>query len=620
MRSEALADVLSDFARTMATDFPIQGILDHLVKRIVDVLPISGAGVTLISPGTAPRYIAASNDAALRFEHLQTELDEGPCIAAYNDGEAISIPDLQADLRFPAFGPRALATGLAAVFTFPLNHEDLRLGALDLYSDSPGEMSAECMAAAQTLADVATAYLLNAQAREDLQDSANRSREASLHDPLTGLPNRTLMLERMEHAFLRGRRSHKITAVFFVDLDNFKAVNDTHGHGIGDELLIAVGERLTGTLRPGDTLSRLSGDEFVILCEDLDDPSRADTIRHRVESVLEPPFLLSGVELKVTASIGSAVTAHGDDAPAQLLRDADLAMYATKRGNLGSDFLDPTDVEHAQEKTGLRTALRGAADRGEFHLDYQPIVDALDGRLTGVEALLRWTHPSRGPVSPILVIPLAEQSGQIVEIGEWVLRQAWADRQRWESEQARDLAMSINVSGHQFMAAGFVDMVAGVLLSGSIDPKLLTLEVTETVFVRDSARASVVHHALKQIGVMLALDDFGTGYSSLTHLMSYPVDTIKVDRTFIASLGHDPVSNAIVTSVINLAHGLGMSVVSEGVETAQQQGELARLGCDSCQGFYFARPMPAASLEALIRDEASGARPRLPMRQMSLTA
>jgi len=179
MRSEALADVLSDFARTMATDFPIQGILDHLVKRIVDVLPISGAGVTLISPGTAPRYIAASNDAALRFEHLQTELDEGPCIAAYNDGEAISIPDLQADLRFPAFGPRALATGLAAVFTFPLNHEDLRLGALDLYSDSPGEMSAECMAAAQTLADVATAYLLNAQAREDLQDSANRSREAS---------------------------------------------------------------------------------------------------------------------------------------------------------------------------------------------------------------------------------------------------------------------------------------------------------------------------------------------------------------------------------------------------------------------------------------------------------
>jgi EAL domain-containing protein (putative c-di-GMP-specific phosphodiesterase class I) len=295
-------------------------------------------------------------------------------------------------------------------------------------------------------------------------------------------------------------------------------------------------------------------------------------------------------------------------------------MYATKRGNLGSELLDPTDLEHAQEKTGLRTALHGAIGRGEFHLDYQPIVDAHDGRLTGVEALLRWTHPSRGPVSPILVIPLAEQSGEIVEIGEWVLRQAWADRQRWESDDARDLAMSINVSGHQFMAAGFVDMVAGVLLSSSIDPKLLTLEVTETVFVRDSARASVVHQALKQIGVMLALDDFGTGYSSLTHLMSYPVDTIKVDRTFIASLGHDPVSNAIVTSVINLAHGLGMSVVSEGVETAQQQGELARLGCDSCQGFYFARPMPAASLEALIRDQASGARPRLPMREMSLTA
>ncbi len=330
MASEELAEVLSAFARNMATDFPIQGILDHLVHRIVDIMPVTGAGVTLISPGVEPRFIAASSDAALSFEQLQSELAEGPCLVAYADGAAVSIPDLRLEQRFPRFAPRALATGLAAVFTFPLNHDDVRLGALDLYRDTPGPLTDKFMRTAQTLADVAAAYLLNAQAREDLQDSANRSREASLHDPLTGLPNRTLMLERLEHAFLRGRRSRKETALFFVDLDNFKAVNDTHGHAVGDELLIAVGDRLRKTLRPGDTLARFSGDEFVILCEDLDDRARPDTIRDRVQAVMEPPFVLSVGELAVTASVGSAVTARGDEAPAQLLHDADLAMYDTK--------------------------------------------------------------------------------------------------------------------------------------------------------------------------------------------------------------------------------------------------------------------------------------------------
>jgi diguanylate cyclase (GGDEF)-like protein len=618
MPSEELAEVLSVFARNMATDFPIQGILDHLVHRIVDIMPVTGAGVTLISPGVEPRFIAASSDAALSFEQLQSELAEGPCLVAYADGAAVSIPDLRLEQRFPRFAPRALATGLAAVFTFPLNHDDVRLGALDLYRDTPGPLTDKFMRTAQTLADVAAAYLLNAQAREDLQDSANRSREASLHDPLTGLPNRTLMLERLEHAFLRGRRSRKETALFFVDLDNFKAVNDTHGHAVGDELLIAVGDRLRKTLRPGDTLARFSGDEFVILCEDLDDRARPDTIRDRVQAVMEPPFVLSVGELAVTASVGSAVTARGDEAPAQLLHDADLAMYDTKRRVRGSSpRREQGELEHAQEGSGLAAALPGAMSRGELHLDYQPIVDAVDGRLTGVEALLRWTHPTRGLVMPALVIPLAEQSGKIVEIGEWVLKQAWADRKRWESDTLRDLAVSVNVSALQFLAAGFVDMVATVLLSGSIDPKLLTLEVTESVFISDSARAVVAHQGLKEIGVMVALDDFGTGYSSLTHLLHYPVDTIKVDRSFVANLGRDRASRTIVAAVIDLGHGLGMNVVSEGVETGEQHGELTGLGCDSCQGFYFARPMAAASLEALISDHEAMGVPRLPIRAAS---
>jgi EAL domain-containing protein (putative c-di-GMP-specific phosphodiesterase class I) len=251
-------------------------------------------------------------------------------------------------------------------------------------------------------------------------------------------------------------------------------------------------------------------------------------------------------------------------------------------------------------------------DRDELYLDYQPIVDTLDGRLTGAEALLRWTHPSRGLVSPLLVIPLAERSGQIVEIGQWVLRKAWAERQRWDTAGRRDLAVSVNVSVNQLMAAGFADMVATVLLAGSSDPSLLTLEVTESAFVQDSARAVVVLRSLHDIGVKLALDDFGTGYASLSYLLNYPVHTIKVDHTFVAKVGQSAANSAVVAALIELGHNLGMHVVSEGVETAEQRDELSRLGCDSSQGFYFARPMSASVLDALIHDNVNGLGVHLP--------
>ena len=273
-----LSDVLSEFARTMLTDFPIQAILDHLVLRIVEILPVTGAGVTLISAAAGPRYVAASDPSALRFEELQTELGEGPCLAAYTTGMAVSVADLREDKRFKHFAPRALEAGLAAAFTFPLRQGDNRLGALDLYRDSPGPLSSANMVTAQTLADVAAAYLLNAQARVDLEDASERSYESSVHDALTGLPNRTLLVERIDHAVLRSRRSGKVLALLFVDLDRFKEVNDRFGHQIGDALLIAVSDRINTELRPGDTLARLSGDEFVVLCEELGGEAQATVI------------------------------------------------------------------------------------------------------------------------------------------------------------------------------------------------------------------------------------------------------------------------------------------------------------------------------------------------------
>jgi diguanylate cyclase (GGDEF)-like protein len=600
-----LSDVLTEFARTMLTDFPIQGILHRLVKRIVDVMPVTAAGVTLISAELEPRYVAASNESALRFEELQTELGEGPCLAAYHTGEAVSVPDLRRMEWFPNFSPRALDSGLAAVFSFPLHHADLQLGALDLYRDRPGPLSPESMAAAQTLADVASAYVISAQARADLQTSSDQARDAALHDSLTGLPNRALMLQRLEHARRRGGRSGKTSALFFLDLDRFKVVNDTYGHHVGNELLVAVAERLTTVLRPGDSLARLASDEFVILCEDLDDPVQAGAIAVRFDTALAEPFPLADVEMSITASIGIAFTSRGVESPEELLHDADLAMYRTKRRRGGDhQAVDPNALYLVEDQDRLENALPGAAERGELHLAYQPIVAAADGQLTGVEALLRWSLPSRGLVQPTLLIALAEQSGQIIDIGQWVLEQAWSDRRRWQLDRGDDLSVSVNVSAHQLMSAGFADTVAAVLQSASTDPELLTLEVTESVFVHDGERALFVLNDLKDIGVKLALDDFGTGYSSLGYLRRFPMDSVKIDREFVANLGHDPASHTIVTAVIQLAHGLGMTVVCEGVETAEQHQALTALGCDSCQGFYFARPMPNSSVRELIEHRA----------------
>ncbi|MEA2638274.1 MAG: hypothetical protein QOE18_1331, partial [Chloroflexota bacterium] len=280
-------------------------------------------------------------------------------------------------------------------------------------------------------------------------------------------------------------------------------------------------------------------------------------------------------------------------------------MYRTKRRRgTGGHEIDLSELsavqDQDQDQDRLEHALPGAAARGELQLAYQPIVAAADGRLTGVEALLRWTYPGRGSVAPTVLIPLAEQSGQIIDIGRWVLEQAWSDRRHWQRGRATDVSVSVNVSARQLMSAGFADTVAAVLDTASTDPSLLTLEVTESIFVRDGERALFVLNDLKDIGVRLALDDFGTGYSSLGYLRRFPVDVVKIDREFVANLGHEPASLTIVTAVIQLAHGLGMTVVSEGVETAEQHRELTALGCDSCQGFYFARPMPSASVSRLI--------------------
>ena len=597
-----LGDVLGEFARTMVTDFPIQGILDQLVQRIVDIMPITAAGVTLINPDLVPRYVAASDDSALRYEKLQTELGEGPCLMAYQSGGAVSSPDLAKDDRFALFGPRASADGLAAVWTFPLRQGDKRLGALDLYRDMPGDLDDRAMAVAQILADVTSAYLVNAQARADLEETSHQFRESSLHDALTGLPNRALLLERLEHALTRSSRSEKITAILYVDLDRFKEVNDAHGHGVGDDLLIAVAQRLRSVLRPGDTLARMSGDEFVVLCEDLDEMAQIEQIAARIVASLGITFQLPDLNLDISASTGIAFAGRGNHVAEDILHDADIAMnQAKRRGGGQSGVLDLRTQELDVYRHGLVADLRDAVVRGQLHNDYQPIVATVDGRLVGAEALVRWDHPTRGMIPPSVMVPLAESTGQICEIGKWVLERACDDRRTWREHGIDDgFMIAVNVSAQQLMEPTFVALVSSVLNRTHTPPGCLNLEVTEGVFLQDSQRALEVLDELKLLGVKISLDDFGTGYSSLTYLQQLPIDVIKIDRGFIANILLDRSSHSIVTKVVELAHLLDMAVVAEGVETHQQHEAMMALGSESCQGFYFARPMSAAMFEALI--------------------
>ena len=608
-----LSSVLSEFARTLVTDFPIQAILDHLVQRIVEIMPISGAGVTLISEGAAPRYVAASNAAALTYEKLQTELDEGPCLVAFRTGEAVAVADIREDDRFPVFGPRAERMGLKAVFTFPLRQGDARLGALDLYRDTPGGLDDATMEVAQTLAGVASAYVVNAQARADLRESSDGFRENALHDALTGLPNRVLLGQRLEHAALRTRRSGKKLAILFVDMDRFKEVNDTFGHQVGDQLLVAVATRLTELLRPGDTLARMSGDEFVILCEDLNNAAMAEDLALRVTRSLADAFELADHEIRITASVGIAFSGPGVDVPERILQDADAAMYQAKnKGGAHHQVIDLREQGLAKRTASMLQDLRGALGRGELRTDYQPIVATSSGRVFGVEALLRWSDPKRGLIAPETIVPLAERSGLITEIGRWVLEQACRDRNQWQDTQGHDVMISVNVSPQQLMSTGFAAVVEGVLSETGTHPQGLTLEVTESVFVHDGDRALLVLHDLRDIGVSIALDDFGTGYSSLSYLRRFPVDVVKIDKGFIAELTN-PTTSAIVSAVVDLSHVLGMTVVAEGVETAGQYSDVAALDCEACQGFFFAMPMSAYDLGDLMHLEEGNDQLLLPV-------
>ena len=603
-----LASVLSEFARTLITDFPIQHILDRLVDNIMVLLPGMVAGVTLIDAQLAPQHIVASDRLALEFERVQSALGEGPCLEAYRTGQAVAVPDLAVDQRFPRFSAAARAAGLAAVFTFPMRHGDGRLGALDLYRLTAGPLSADELETAQTMADVAAAYLLNAQSREELSRVADHYHHTSLHDPLTALPNRALLEERLEHGSARAERSGTSAAVLFVDLDRLKLVNDRHGHEAGDLLLVAVADRLKHLVRPGDTLARLGGDEFVFLCEDLSRREDAEHLARRVVAAFDQPFPVQSLDLKVTASVGVAFSTLPDDLPRHLLGRADVAMYEAKRQGGGRHVVSTTLAGHVgYDRESLGGDLRAALDAGDLSVVYQPVVTLADGRLSGVEALLRWDRRGRGVVPPEVLIDVAEHVGLNSRIGLWVLERACTDAAAWRRQFPwQSLPVAVNVSPAQLLGPGFGRAVRQVLSSLGLHPGDLVLEVTESVVMQDPDRAVAMLSDLRAIGVQTALDDFGSGFSSLNYLRTLPVDIVKIDQSFIADM-HTTTGEAIIASVTDLAHILGLAVTAEGIENAAQRQGLQRIGCDRAQGFFYARPMPAAALRELVAATANTA-------------
>ncbi len=448
----------------------------------------------------------------------------------------------------------------------------------------------------------------SAQDVTDHKVAAAALQHQELHDFLTGLPNRRLLVDRLEQALNRLARVPLIVGVINFDVDRFKVVNDDLGYAAGDRLLRDVAVRLQALIRPADTLARADGDEFVVLCEGLADEAEAVAIADRICAAMTEPFRLENGELVISVSAGIALATQAVDA-GTLLADADAALDRAKRAGRGrsamfAETMRPTGVG----RLDTETALRHAISDGDLRVHYQPVVNLLDGQVLGHEALVRWAHPARGLLGPDEFISVAEESGLIVPLGAWVLREACMQAKRFQRRDPRwpHLTMSVNLSGAQLNQAGLIDLISSALRDAELSPQDLQLEMTESVLMDDAPRTITVLQSLHELGVQLSVDDFGTGYSSLAYLRRFPVDVLKIDRTFVGGLGKDLEDSAIVAAVVNLADTLGFTTVAEGVETELQRECLIDLGCSRAQGYLFSRPAAADDAEIAL-DRATSA-------------
>ncbi|NRS50552.1 bifunctional diguanylate cyclase/phosphodiesterase [Brevibacillus sp. HB2.2] len=447
-----------------------------------------------------------------------------------------------------------------------------------------------------------TKLLLITRDVTDRKQSEETIHHLAYHDALTDLPNRRMYVQQLSKEMMQAKRFQSSLAVLFLDLDRFKDVNDSFGHDVGDMLLIEASKRLQACLKPGDVVARLGGDEFTIMQNQLLDRNEATALAEQIMYQLQRPFELDGHVFNVSCSIGIALYPQDGDNPEDLLKRADTALYTVKsRGKNGYDFFDPTMESKSLERILMENEMRKAIEQEQFQIYYQPKIDIATSAMTGMEALVRWVHPELGIIPPNRFIPIAEETGMILALGEWILKQACKQNKNWH-DQGYTLKVSVNLSARQIYQKDLVEMIKDILQETKLSPHWLELEITESIFVK-MEEATAVLQQIRDIGIQISIDDFGTGYSSFSYIKSLPVDTIKIDASFIRDIHHNQESQAIVKAIVTIAQSLNMNVIAEGIELHDQVAALKENGCDHGQGYLFSKPLPTDDFDQLLRQE-----------------
>ncbi|MFW5824969.1 MAG: EAL and GGDEF domain-containing protein [Marinobacter sp.] len=584
-------------------------LFQQVCDAAVDAGKMSAAAILLADETTGALRVAASagmGQESLRNTRISTvaTVPEGHGLngTAYRTGEPCVSNDFQKDPRTAPWHEGAKAANLKSAASIPILRGGKSVGVLFLCAGERRSFDEEILGLLCRMTENLSFALQMFEHELERKRAEERIRYMATHDALTGLPNRVLFGELLDQAVLTAHRYGHNPAVMFVDLDRFKLVNDSLGHAAGDILLKEMTQRLRSVLRASDVLARMGGDEFVILLQNVEQPSAAATVARKLLDVALEPLTIMEHECRVTASIGiSLYPAHGEDQQ-MLMKNADTAMYLAKeKGKNAFEFYEPGMQSQSIERLELEAALRTALAKEEFHLHYQAKLDLKTNRITGVEALLRWEHPTLGPVSPQQFIPLCEETGAIVPIGRWVLKSACKQNVAWQRQGLPPIKMAVNLSARQFSDPDLINDIHGALSESGMDPTLLELELTESMVMLNPARTIEILTEIKSIGVRTALDDFGVGYSSLAQIKGFPIDTLKVDRSFIRNLPESGQDRAITQAIINMARTLSLKVVAEGVETQAQEAFLRDISCDESQGFYFSRPASPDDFARLLK-------------------
>jgi diguanylate cyclase (GGDEF)-like protein len=577
--------------RAIARRAPLQGVLEAIAGAARELLGDDVSGLRMIDPDDSASMITLAASGVppdVRRRIARGPIGEGAGGRAIAEGALVIVEDYSStsDALRP-FSELHLQSAMAA----PVHEGGSVVGSLTVASYRPGRRYSESeQQMLLAFAEHASLALMDAKTLDTMAHQA-------LHDSLTGLPNRRLLLDRLQHAL---QRRAGAVAVIFLDLDRFKRVNDTLGHDAGDRLLAELASRLRDCVRPPDTIARLGGDEFAVLLEDLEGGRDVARLAERIGTAVRRPVLLDGGEVVVTGSMGIALAGDSGGDP---LRDADTAMYRAKAAGGGTyEFFEPGMRRAVAARLGLEADLQRAIGRDEFILYYQPILDLRSRAMVAVEALLRWRHPARGLLAPADFIPLAEETGAIVEIGGWVMREACRQLAAWQTRfpQEQPLVVNVNLSGRQLRQGTLADEIARAVEEAAIEPKDLMLELTETVLMQNTEAALEGLRALERYGVRFALDDFGTGYSSLCSLRTFPLDVLKIPRTFIHGIERTLADSAVARASLQLADTFGLDVIAEGIETPAQLRELERIGCRYGQGYLLGRPLPSGRLEGYL--------------------